>query len=82
MIIEPPDGARLSEQSILVRGLAPPDAVITRDIPFWFDEHTEADRAGRWSMAVRLESGENVLTFRIGSDTATARSITLHYEPN
>ncbi|HUG46907.1 MAG TPA: hypothetical protein VMP67_00685 [Candidatus Limnocylindria bacterium] len=71
----------LDEGGVVVRGLAPPGVTVTRDIPFWFDEHTRADALGRWSMAVRLAPGENVLTFRLGSDQATARQITVHYDP-
>jgi hypothetical protein len=70
------------ERNIIVRGLAPPGVTVTRDIPFWFDEHTVADANGRWSFAVSLRPGENLLTFRIGSDTATSRTITVHYQPD
>jgi hypothetical protein len=65
-----------------VRGLAPPFVTVTQDIPFWFDQHTQADAMGLWTMAVRLTPGENVLTFRIGRDQATARTIKVHYLPD
>jgi hypothetical protein len=53
---------------------------VTRVIPFWFDERTVADPNGRWSFAVLLRPGENLLTFRIGSDRATAKTISLYLD--
>jgi hypothetical protein len=76
------DSELVRERSVVVRGFAPPGAIITRDIPFWFDEHTRADSAGRWSFAVELLPGDNKLTFRIGDETATAQSITVRYDAN
>lgn len=67
---------------MIVRGLASPGATITRDIPFWFDEHTTADAGGRWSFTVELVAGENKLTFRIGDQPATAQTVTVRYEHN
>jgi hypothetical protein len=66
---------------VAVRGLAPPGSTVTRVVPFWFDEHTVADAAGRWSFAVSLAEGENVLTFRVGDDTSTTVTMTLTYQP-
>ena len=37
--------------------------------------------AGRWSFAVTLNQGENVLSFRVGDDLSTARTLTLYYQP-
>ena len=71
-----------TERSVVVRGLAPPGAEITRDIPFWFDDHTVADSTGRWSFAVDLLPGDNKLTFRIGDDAATSQSLTIRYDAN
>lgn len=65
-----------------MRGLARPGATITRDIPFWFDEHTTADAAGRWSFAVELVAGENKLTFRVGDQAQTSQTVTVRYEQN
>jgi hypothetical protein len=41
------------------------------------DEHTLADAAGRWSMDVVIQAGENVLRFRIGDDRATELELRL-----
>ncbi|HYI21985.1 MAG TPA: hypothetical protein VEX62_05035 [Candidatus Limnocylindrales bacterium] len=81
VILEPTDGATVTDRIVLVRGLAQPGSTVTRDVPMWFDEHVVADSAGRWSFAVSLSEGENVLTFRVGDDTSTERSLTVYYQP-
>lgn len=80
-IIEPADGAVSNVSVIFVRGIAAPGATITRDIPLWFDDHTIADIAGNWSLAVQLGAGANLLTFRIDDDTSTAKTVTVWYRP-
>lgn len=80
VIIEPEDGSIFNERAVVVRGLAPPGVTVTRVVRFWFDERTVADASGRWSFAVSLSPGENVFTFRIGSDQATAKTITVYFE--
>jgi hypothetical protein len=55
--------------------------VITRVVPFWFDEHTTADSAGRWSFVEQLNPGENTFTFRVADDSATEATLTLYYSP-
>jgi hypothetical protein len=82
VILEPADGEIVDEQSVKVRGLGPAGATITHDIPFWFDSHTTADRRGRWSFSIDLVPGDNELTFRIGDDAATSRTLTVRYEPD
>ncbi|CAN5170919.1 hypothetical protein BH24CHL7_BH24CHL7_07550 [soil metagenome] len=79
IILEPLDGETVIENAIVVRGLAPAGATITRHVPFWFDEHTVADSAGRWSFALALHEGENSFTFRIDDDLATQRTLTVFY---
>jgi hypothetical protein len=81
LILEPLDGSEVSDRVVVVRGLAQPGSTITRPIPFWFDEHTVADSAGRWSFAISLVDGENFLTFRVGDDTSTTATLTLTYRP-
>jgi hypothetical protein len=68
--------------AISVRGLGPPGATITHDIPLWFDSHTTADRRGRWSFSIELVPGDNELTFRIGDDTETSRTLTVVCQPD
>ena len=82
VILEPADGEIVDERTVAVRGLGPPGATITLDIPFWFDEHTTADRRGRWSFSIDLVPGENEFTFRIGDDTQTSRTIRVVYKPD
>ena len=79
VIVEPANGTNSSQQVIVVRGLAPPGAVITRDIPFWFDEHVVADSTGAWSFVLQLNPGENVFNFRVADDVSTAMSLTVYY---
>ncbi len=81
IILEPVDGATFTDRIVLVRGLAQPGSTVTRDVPMWFDEHVVADSAGRWSFAVSLNLGENVLSFRVGDDLSTERTLTLYYQP-
>jgi len=66
------------ERVVIVRGLAAPGTTVTRDVPMWFDEHTVADNAGRWSFVVQLAIGDNSFTFRVGDDVATAHTLSVH----
>ena len=81
-IVEPVDGSTTSDRAIVIRGLTQPNATITRDVPMWFDEHTVADSAGRWSFIEALNVGENTFTFRVGDDTATDVTISIFYSPS
>jgi hypothetical protein len=65
----------------VVRGLAPAGATITRDVRFWFDQHTNADASGRWSMPIELARGENVITLRLGDRAETQQTLVVYYEP-
>ena len=82
VVLEPADGEIVDERVVRVRGLGPPGATITHDIPFWFDDHTTADRRGRWSFSIELVPGDNELTFRIGDDAGTSRTLTVRYQPD
>jgi hypothetical protein len=79
LIVEPVEGSSVSDPIIVVRGLAAPNSVITRDIPLWFDEHVVADSLGRWSFVLQLNPGQNTFMFRVGDDLATERSLTVYY---
>ena len=78
MVTDPIEGSSTVERVVIVRGLAAPGATITREIPMWFDEHTIADNAGRWSFVLQLAIGDNSFTFRIGDDVSTARTLNVH----
>jgi hypothetical protein len=82
VILEPAEGATVSEQTITIRGLTQPGATITHDIPFAFDEHTVADANGAWSFHEQLSPGQNVFKFRVGDDSSTAQTLTVYYTPN
>ena len=79
MIVEPEEGRATADRVIVVRGLAAPGSVITRDVPLWFDEHIVADTAGRWSFVLQLNAGQNTFTCRIANDRATERLLTVYY---
>jgi hypothetical protein len=75
-ILAPLDGDVVEADTVTVRGVARPGSVITRDIPVWPDQHVSADASGRWTMVVGLQTGDNVLRFRIADDRTT--EIALH----
>jgi hypothetical protein len=79
MVVEPSAGATVTDRFVVIRGLAPAGATITRDVPGWFDEHTVADHDGRWSFAEALHDGENDFTFRIGDDRTTEVHLAVYY---
>jgi hypothetical protein len=81
VILDPADGAQTNSGSIVIDGMAPPNATVTHDVPMWFDEHTIADATGRWSFTEPLNAGENKFMFRVGDDTATEVTITVYYVP-
>ena len=78
-IASPHDGDVVATQSIQVRGTAPAGAEIVQDISFAPDKRTSADANGNWVLTVDLDPGENDLTFRIGSDDATGKTIRIVY---
>ncbi|MEA2676152.1 MAG: hypothetical protein QOJ81_293 [Chloroflexota bacterium] len=69
----------MSERVITVSGLTQPGATITREKPFWFDDHVTADNAGQWSMLVELNVGENAINFRVGDDSSTLITLNVYY---
>lgn len=80
LIVDPPPDATLNNSSVIISGLAPPGAVITHDVPGWFDEHTVADREGHWAFAESLRDGKNTFTFRIADDRTTEVRLTVYYD--
>jgi hypothetical protein len=74
-IVTPQDGQTMYSPTVTVTGTAPDGAEVIRDISFGPDDRTTAT-GGRWSMAIELDDGENLLTFRIGDDKTS--SATLH----
>ena len=78
-VVEPSAGATVNDRFVVISGLAPAGATITRDVPGWFDEHTVADVDGHWAFAEALGDGENSFTFRIGDDRATEVHLTVYF---
>lgn len=80
-ITSPTDGQAVATQEVTVIGTAPPGLTITQDIQFRPDQHTTVDGTGHWAIKVGLEEGENRLTFRIGDDNSTRKTIRVIYTP-
>jgi hypothetical protein len=70
------DGETVHEAAIDISGAAPPGSTVTRNVPFWFDDHVQAAPTGRWTMHVGLADGDNELRFRLGDDGST--EVVLH----
>jgi hypothetical protein len=79
VILDPLEGATVTERVITVRGLAQPGTEVTQDVPLWFDNHATADPAGQWSINVELNSGWNAVKFRIGDDLSTQVTLNVYF---
>jgi hypothetical protein len=80
-ILSPADGQVVASKDVIVLGTAPPGLTITQDISFGFDQHATVDGTGHWAIKVGLSDGDNKLTFRIGDDHSTQRTIRVIYTP-
>jgi hypothetical protein len=80
-ITSPTDGQAVGTKEVTVIGMAPPGLTITQDISFGPDQHTTVDGTGHWAIKVGLNDGENRLTFRIGDDQSTKKTIRVIYTP-
>ncbi|HEY3072305.1 MAG TPA: hypothetical protein VGJ46_05745 [Candidatus Limnocylindrales bacterium] len=80
-ILSPTDGQAVASKDVIVIGIAPPGLTITQDISFGFDQHTTVDGTGHWAIKVGLNDGDNKLTFRIGDDHSTQKTIRVIYTP-
>jgi hypothetical protein len=80
-ILSPSDGQAVAAPEVTVIGTAPPGLSITQDISFGLDQHATTDGTGHWAIKVGLNEGDNKLTFRIGDDRSTEKSIRVTYAP-
>jgi hypothetical protein len=80
-ILSPSDGQAVAAPEVTVIGTAPPGLTITQDISFGLDQHATADGTGHWAIKVGLNEGDNKITFRIGDDRSTEKSIRVTYTP-
>jgi hypothetical protein len=80
-ILSPTDGQAVATKEVVVIGTAPPGLSITQDISLGLDQHTSVDGTGHWALKVGLKDGDNKLTFRIGDDHSTERTIRVIYTP-
>jgi hypothetical protein len=75
VVLEPADGSEVDADEIVVSGLAPPGSTVVRDFGFFETQSAEAGPDGAWLMRIRLDPGDNSLTFRVGDDALTSRTI-------
>ena len=80
-ILSPADGQAVASKDVVVIGTAPTGLTITQDISFGLDQHDTTDGTGHWAIKVGLNEGDNKLTFRIGDDRSTEKSIRVTYTP-
>ena len=80
-ILSPSDGQAVGAAEVTVIGLAPPGLSVTQDISFGLDQHASVDGTGHWAIKAGLNEGDNKLTFRIGDDRSTERTIHVTYTP-
>ena len=80
-ILSPSDGQAVAAAELTVIGTAPPGVSITQDISFGLDQHASVDGTGHWAIKVGLNEGDNKLTFRIGDDRSTERTVRVTYTP-
>jgi hypothetical protein len=80
-ILSPSDGQVVAAAEVTVIGTAPPGLSITQDISFGLDQHASVDGTGHWAIKVGLNEGDNKLTFRIGDDHSTERTVRVTYTP-
>jgi hypothetical protein len=81
-ILSPTDGQAVAAPEVTVIGTAPPGVSITQDISLGLDQHSTSDGTGHWAIKVGLNEGDNKLTFRIGDDRSTEKSIRVTYTPS
>jgi hypothetical protein len=81
-ILSPTDGQAVAAAEVTVIGTAPPGVSITQDISLGLDQHATTDGTGHWAIKVGLNEGDNKLTFRIGDDRSTEKSIRVTYTPS
>jgi hypothetical protein len=80
-ILSPTDGQAVAAAEVTVIGTAPPGVSVTQDISFGLDQHASVDGTGHWAIKVGLNEGDNKLTFRIGDDHSTEKTIRVTYTP-
>ncbi|MFL5754843.1 MAG: hypothetical protein ACJ77N_00955 [Chloroflexota bacterium] len=80
-ILSPANASTVPGPLVVVRGVAASGAEVLRDVGFGLDDRVRADAWGAWSMPLRLDQGEQVLTFRVADDRSTAQRLRLFVAP-
>jgi hypothetical protein len=81
-ISEPPNGATLESETVIIRGTAPPRTRVVRDVRVGQDVDAVSDQAGAWALVVELDPGPNSLRFRLEDDPSTEVDWILTFEPS
>src|SRR5689334_3809899 len=59
----PAEGAQVPTSKIVIKGTAPQNAQVRRDISFHTDDSIQADASGAWVYEVDLDKGDNSYEF-------------------
>lgn len=70
-------GDVVTTDRVTVGGTAPPGSEVVYEIPLWPDESVTASAEGTWSVALKLRSERNELSFRVGDDESTRLELVL-----
>src|SRR4051794_27169821 len=74
IILTPRDGITVTDPQLTITGVAPEGSDVVRVVSLGRDEHTTAT-GGHWSMPVELDPGDNLLTFRLGTDATSSSTL-------
>ena len=81
-VTEPDEGATLDTEEIVIRGTAPPEAEVRRDIRGGKkDDKFDADADGRWEYRTKLDEGENTFNFFLQDAKDVKAKLTVKYAP-
>lgn len=80
-IEEPQNGTTVSTQEVTIRGTAPANATVRRDVRFGSDDEILAGADGHWEYTAKLEEGKNELEFFLQDNDDVRVQITITYDP-
>lgn len=83
VILEPADGVRTANPTILVKGQADPFTTVQVFLNDRLSAAVRSDEAGEFAVGIPLEKGENRLQLAVnsGAEEIKSPSVTIHYEP-
>lgn len=81
-LTEPLDGSTVRTGEITLRGLAPANAEVRRDISWGADDSFRANGEGVWEYKTKLDRGENQFEFFLQNSKDTRLKVKLIYDPS